>query len=115
MELKKSLELFEREVTQLNYLIEAQKVQMQEMQEKNNTLSCHLHYYKEKAKATSLNRKAESMPFEKAVVKVVNELVKSQQQYKLMKATSLGMAVAKAIFDPEFIGGDKAVKIMALQ
>jgi butyrate kinase len=45
------------------------------------------------------------MPLDLAVVKAVDDLLSSQQRYKVMKAQNIGLSVAKGVFHPNFAGG----------
>jgi hypothetical protein len=50
-------------------------------------------------------KKLSSVPLNESIVSVVNDLISSRQRYKLLSKANLGAAVAKAVFDPEFVGG----------
>ncbi len=63
--------------------------------------------------ATIINRykkklaeqRAESLPLNLGVVKAINDLVKSQPRYKLLKPSNVASLIAKAIFDPNLCYG----------
>ncbi len=67
----------------MNVLIEQQASQVKELKEKNNALSRHLNYYNKKSFDGQLLKKAASLPLD-LIVKSVNDLLQSQQQFKLM-------------------------------
>jgi hypothetical protein len=78
-------------------------------------LSNHLnYYYKKKSDGDHEKRRRESLPLDQAVIKVVGDLVQSQQRYKIMKHSNIASAIAKGIFNPEFLDGIAFYEIIHL-
>ena len=50
-------------------------------------------------------QRATSLPLDKAVVRVVNDLLTSRQRYKLMSESNKATSIAKAIFATDFANG----------
>jgi len=78
-------------------------------------LSNHLnYYYKKKSDVDHEKRRRESLPLDQAVIKVVGDLVQSQQRYKIMKHSNIASAIAKGNFNPEFLDGIAFYEIIHL-
>ncbi len=90
--------LLESKIIKLNQVIEKQSKNIRRLRN-------HLNYYTNKSNSEAEKRKKESMPLDLAVVKAVDDLLSSQQRYKVMKAQNIGLAVAKGVFHPNFAGG----------
>jgi hypothetical protein len=95
------LNKLESKITNLNKVIARQTKSIRK-------LCNNLNYYKRKSQDESLRRKNESLSLDAAVVKAVNELLDSQQRYKLMSRC----AIAKGVFSPDFGGGVALPEIM---
>jgi hypothetical protein len=65
----------------------------------------NLNYYKNKSLDEVVKRKNESLFLDGAVAKVINDLITSHQRYKLMSHCNIGSAIAKVLFNPDFVGG----------
>jgi SMC interacting uncharacterized protein involved in chromosome segregation len=92
-------------VSSLQNLISEQAEKMSKMTARINQLNNHLNYFKKKSTDVQTELKSTSLPLDKAVVKVVNDLLLSQGRYKLMKKSNVASAVAKGIFHPSFLDG----------
>ncbi len=64
-----------------------------------------MNYYKSKSTAEAEKRKNEPVSLDLAVIKVVDDLLCSQQRCKLLKAHNIALALAKGVFHPNFAGG----------
>jgi hypothetical protein len=78
----------------LNALIEVHAAQVSELKEKNNLLSRHLNNYKKKGIDEQQDKKASLLPIDRAIVKVVKDLLGSHQQYKVASKKTLATRIA---------------------
>jgi hypothetical protein len=99
------LNKLESKITNLNKVIARQTKSIRK-------LCNNLNYYKRKSQDESLRRKNESLSLDAAVVMAVNELLNSQQRYKLMSQRNVACAIAKGVFSPDFGGGVALPEIM---
>jgi hypothetical protein len=76
----------------LNALIEVHAAQVSELKEKNNLLSRHLN--KKKGIDEQQDKKASLLPIDRAIVKVVKDLLGSHQQYKVASKKTLATRIA---------------------
>jgi hypothetical protein len=77
---------------------------------KVNTLTTSLNKYRKKAEH---QHKLQSVPLNEAIVNAVNQLVSSQQCYKLLSKQNLATIIAKAVFDPNLCHGVTLEEVVA--
>ncbi len=102
------------ELSTLRDMVDIQRKQIDKVKEKVSKLSNHLNFYKKTSDEDHEKRKRESLLLDQAVMKVVSDLVLSQQRYKLMKHSNIASAAAKGIFNPQFLDGIAFYEIIHL-